>query len=514
MEIKNSLINTKSRKKQIKLNKKMQKKSLKYKNIDITKCSLIEQSLFGPKMFNDKVTKNETNKFLKFNKHLTLLYLFPKSNVNFICNNFRKMFYENPMNKNIFSTIVDNDFDQKFESYNNFHKHNSYGYIGNIKPKSISEYVDYINITIFNFSYNYFGMAFDCVINKNVLQEINKIIDCNIEENSEYRECFMGNKKIVVRYDWNPDIVRASLLSENIIELKCVINDFLNSYLKFEKKKQYSPISLNIYETNYEINDKVPSIMFSHNMHGYTNDHKFENFNVWESFQNKSDKHFKTSICFESYHSNKNVDRSTNIYIYTKSNSKNLFLDSGTMINIYILILHFYKNNEFEKLITNKRNSIFSIYTKKQDKKIYKSYNRFIYECLLYQTLLTDIVPLNDYYINDYLKNASNYQDKISNELFIEYKKIEKYYEDKLSIKNIIETRKVSYISLFIAIISIIIAIIPIIYDNISNNQNKNEIIKINSNLEKTSTNIIENNSKIEDIKEQLNKIVENQKKD
>lgn len=104
------------------------------------------------------------------------------------------MFYENPMNKNIFSTIVDNDFDQKFESYNNFHKHNSYGYIGNIKPKSISEYVDYINITIFNFSYNYFGMAFDCVINKNVLQEINKIIDCNIEENSEYRECFMGNK--------------------------------------------------------------------------------------------------------------------------------------------------------------------------------------------------------------------------------------------------------------------------------------------------------------------------------
>lgn len=513
MEIKNSLLNTKKRKKQIKLNNKMKKKAIKYENIDITKCSNKIQLLFGPKTFEEGTTKNEPKKFLKFNEHLTLLYVFPKSNVNLLCNNFKKMFYENPMKKNIFSTIVDEEFDKHFELYNNLNNRSSHGYIGHIKPKNISDYVDYINLTIFNFSYNYFGVAFDCSINKKILEEINKIIDCDIEDNIEYRKYYIGNKKVLGRYNWNPDIIRENMLSENIIELKCIINDFINYYLAFEKKKKYAPISLNIYETNYEISDRVPSIMLSHNMNGYTIEHKFEDFNIWESFKNKSDEHFKTNVCFESCHSYKSIDRSTNIYIYTKSENRNLFLDCDSLINIYILILHFYKNIEFEELITNKRNSIFTIYTKKLNKKIYISYQNFLKESLLYQTLLTDLVTTNYCYTNDYLKSSSKYQNKISKNLIKEYKKLEKYYENKLSIENIMETRKVSYISLLIAIISIIVAIFPIIYDSITSSKTDKEIIKINSSIDKVNNNIEESNKKTNDIKEQLDKIIDSKKK-
>ena len=94
MEIKNKLVNTKEYKKGIRLNKKMKKKAKKYENVDITKCSFLEQSLYGPINSKDKTTKNDKNKFLKLNKIMTLLYLFPKSDSKNLYNNFKSMFYE------------------------------------------------------------------------------------------------------------------------------------------------------------------------------------------------------------------------------------------------------------------------------------------------------------------------------------------------------------------------------------------------------------------------------------
>lgn len=78
MKIKNELVNTKEYKRGIRLNKKMRKKAKKYENVDITKYSFLEQSLYKPINSKDRTTKNDNNKFLKLNKIMTLLYLFPK----------------------------------------------------------------------------------------------------------------------------------------------------------------------------------------------------------------------------------------------------------------------------------------------------------------------------------------------------------------------------------------------------------------------------------------------------
>ena len=104
MEIKNKLINTKEYKKLLKLNKKMKKKSLKYKNKDINNYTPLEQSLFFSYGSKDLTTKPEKNMFLKINKHLTLLYTFPKSNIDSISASLTKLLYDNPMEKNIFSS--------------------------------------------------------------------------------------------------------------------------------------------------------------------------------------------------------------------------------------------------------------------------------------------------------------------------------------------------------------------------------------------------------------------------
>jgi len=59
--------------------------------------------------------------------------------------------------------------------------------------------------------------------------------------------------------------------------------------------------------------------MMSYDMYGYTNEHKFEKFHVWERFGNKSDEHFETDICFECFHTYDNLDRISNLYIYTET---------------------------------------------------------------------------------------------------------------------------------------------------------------------------------------------------
>lgn len=462
MKIKNELINTKEYKKKTRLNKKMKSKAKKYENININECSPLEQSLFGPCMFKDKTIKNSKNKFIKLNETIILLYLFPKSESDSLCNKFRKMFYENPMEKNIFSTIIDNKFIEIFKSYDNFHNSNSYGHIGHIEPKAILEYVSFIDILAFNFSSNYFGIAFECKLSDNILKELNNTIVCDITDYSEYREYYIGSKKCIGRYDWNPNIIRNNNFNNTMIEIKYIINKFINSYLKFEKKISSVLISLNIYETNYEISDRPPSIMLSHYMYGYTNEHKFEQFSVCEHIQNKGCNYFKTDICFECYQNYENIDRNANIYIYTESDKKNLYLVPESLIDIYITMLHFYKNIELEKLITNERNDIFSIYSKSCSKKIYKSYNKFLNRTLQYKTLLANVVSNNSYFTNEYLKKVSKIQVEKSKTLINDCESFEKYFENKLFIENINETRKVSYISLFIAIISLFVAIISI----------------------------------------------------
>lgn len=136
MEFKSKLINTKDYKRNIKLNKKMKKKAKKYEGKDFSKLSMKEQYLFGPFMNNnDKTTKNDTRRFFKTSKYLTLLYLFPKSGVDNICPKFVKMFVDNPMEKNIFSTIIDSNFESAIKQYNNYSNHNSYTSLGHIQPK-------------------------------------------------------------------------------------------------------------------------------------------------------------------------------------------------------------------------------------------------------------------------------------------------------------------------------------------------------------------------------------------
>ncbi len=139
----------------------MRRKASKYKNKDINECTLLEQSLFFPSRNKDKTTKLDKNKFLKYNKHIILLYTFSKAETEFISSCLMKLFYDNPMKQNIFSTIIDNDYITRIKNFNNYENCQSFGSIGHIYPKKIDKYVDYIQMTIFNFSKNYFGIAFD-----------------------------------------------------------------------------------------------------------------------------------------------------------------------------------------------------------------------------------------------------------------------------------------------------------------------------------------------------------------
>lgn len=257
------------------------------------------------------------------------------------------------------------------------------------------------------------------------------------------------------------------------------------------------PISLNLFETNYEMTDYSPPFFTSHNVYCYTSRNKLEKFSIWEHIPNKSDSFFKTDVCFDCYRISEFADRSSNLYIYTKKDHRNLFITSDSVVNLYVLTLHFYKLCELEDIIIQKRNDIFSIYNH-NNRKIYSSYNKLSKEILKIKTSLSNVAYEDSRHLNDYIKKQIQYYEKKYNELNDESKEFEKYFENKLSIQNIIDTRNMSYISIAIAFISLIIAIVPLIYSNSKEKENaeivtetKNSIEKIDKDLDNIQNELI-----------------------
>lgn len=497
MKFKSKLINTKDYKRNIKLNKKMKKKAQKYEGEDISKLSKKEQYLFGPLMNKyDKTTKNDAHKFFRTSKYITLLYLFPKSEVDNICPKFVKLFMDNPMEESIFSTIIDSDFESAIKQYNNYSNHNSYTRLGHIQPKKIKKYVDIINIISFNFSNNYYGVSFECTINDETFNMLNNILTCDIDDYVRYKEYYVGNQKQVGRYEWNPDILREEEYKNTILEIKCEINNFLNSYLEFEKKTYLAPISLNIYETNYKIEDRTPEILRSFDMYEYTKRHLFQNMPICEFKPNLETKFIKLDVCFGCHKSNKHPDRSNNLIIKIKNNEQKLYLSQEDLINIYINILFFQKIFELENLIAHQRNNIFSVYNKKI--KIYKMYNDFSKNILKYESIISNVSLNNSFYINDFLKKSFSYQEEKREKLLNESKKFEKYFESKLNIESINSTRILSVISIFIALVSVVITLISII----DGNPIEKQIGEINNTITSQTDELKTTNQEINQIKE------------
>lgn len=503
MEFKSKLINTKDYKKNIKLNKKMKKKAKKYERKDVSKLSMKEQCLFGPLLNkNNKTTKNDARKFFRISKYLTLLYLFPKSEADKICPKFVKMFVDNPMEENIFSTIIDSNFESAIKQYDNYSNDNSYTSLGHIQPQKIKKYVEKINIITFNFSNNYYGVSFECIINDDTLNMLNDLLTCDIEDYARYKKYYVGNQKQVGRYEWNPDILREEEYKNTILEIKCEINNFLNYYLEFEKETKLAPISLNIYETNYKIEDRPPAIMRSFDMYEYTQRHLFKNMPVCELKTNSETDFIKLDVCFGCYKSYMHSDRSNNLIIKANNNKQELYFPQDDLINIYINILFFHKIIELEDLIARQRNNIFSVYSNNKRRKIFKMYNVFSKNILKYESTISNVSLNNSFYINDYLKKSFNYQEERKEQLLNESKKFEKYFNSKLNIESINSTRRASIISIIIALASVGIALIPIINDNsiekkIDDNnsiiENKtDELNNTNKNIEQELKNIKE----------------------
>lgn len=501
MEFKSKLINTKEYKKNIKLNKKMKKKAKKYEKKDVSKLTVNEQCLFGPLMNKkDKTTKNDARKFFRTSKYITLLYLFPKSETDNMCPKFIKMFVENPMEKNIFSTIIDSNFERAIKQYNNYSNHNSYTRLGHIQPQKLKKYIDKINIITFNFSNNYYGVSFECHFNDKTLNMLNDLLICDINDYVRYKEYYIGNKKQIGRYEWNPDILRAEEYKNTILEIKCEINNFLNYYLKFENKTNLAPISLNIYETNYKIEDIPPAIIRSFDMYEYSKRNLFKNMPICEFKQNSGTDFINLDVCFGCHKNNSHPDRSNNLIIKAKNNKQELYIIQENLINIYIEILLFHKIFELEELIANQRNNIFLIYNNKKTRKIYKMYNDFSKSILEYESIISNVSLNNHYYKNDYLKKAFSYQEERREQLLNESKKFEKYFDNKLNIESINSTRVISFISIIIALVSIGIALIPIFKEN----NTEKKIDEINETIAKQTDELKNINQKIKEIKKTI----------
>mgnify|MGYP007010040290 FL=1 len=177
IEIKNSLYNSKERKKQNKFNRYIQLKGkIRLKLKKFFPLSENEKIIYEHKYYEKEISKPLDGRYLEYNKRIHLLSVIPKSELNNFYLNYMNLVKKNPSKNSFSRRIVDDRVKNAILSFRN-----SYGgwtVLNEITPQStdLSNIVDYITMYMFNLSDDYVGISFIITLNSNFNIELNKAI--------------------------------------------------------------------------------------------------------------------------------------------------------------------------------------------------------------------------------------------------------------------------------------------------------------------------------------------------
>lgn len=196
IEIKNSLYNSKERKKQNKFNRYIQLKGkIRLKLKKFFPLSENEKIIYEHKYYEKEISKPLDGRYLEYNKRIHLLSVIPKSELNNFYLNYMNLVKKNPSKNSFSRRIVDDRVKNAILSFRN-----SYGgwtVLNEITPQStdLSNIVDYITMYMFNLSDDYVGISFIITLNSNFNIELNKAIIGNVQNEINYIKMYVGNKK-------------------------------------------------------------------------------------------------------------------------------------------------------------------------------------------------------------------------------------------------------------------------------------------------------------------------------
>lgn len=478
MKIKNKYSKSKINKKNIRLNKRLNlKKKFRLLTKKIKPLSKLEEFLYEEQhMSFDKLPIKEEDKYI-FISNILITNVISKNKCNELFNGILNLYKDNPLNGYLGGEIRPDDLKGLILSFSKSENTQHWSRLCSISPKDkeLYKYCDYINISIFEISNDLIAICFNLTMTSNFKEKTEEILTKKVERKQIYTEYKYKNKKSFGISHPRLDSIRNSDYEDFILEIKDRFNKLFQKYLPLELDyKNKPPISLNVYQTNYDLEKDKSDFLSSLNF--------VDSFHFLESIKDKvcirkkekGDTFVDTKMWY-SISIDNNIDRSNSVYYYVENKEQRIICTSEEFINILLLTNAFYELEEMVNYISNERIKLYNC-SYKRIRKNFKQYELLNKNMHYYRMLFNNFNCYKHIYNDNYiLKGFDNLIDKY-NKLYKQYEELTNEYSFRMNINN----SKSAY---NLAILSIIVAIFAVILTIYFENRNVNNINKNNNEI-------------------------------
>ena len=302
--------------------------------------------------------------------------------------------------------------------------------------------------------------------------ELNKAIIGNVQNEINYIKMYVGNKKRISYSQQSKEIIRKNKIETILLEVKMRVYEFLRQYINLPILNGYAPICLEEYITNYKKGDN-DYFLRSYDFYSFSFDREYKEIPI--IINTKEEQLFKNIDMYFECGYEKKINRSARILIEYNNEEKDNFFEYPDFIPIYMNIIYFYFNIEYNEILAKKRD-ILNLILKNKNEDIYSKYIEINKEISYYEGILSSISIkyYNDLYVNKDIKSTFNYQKSRYKYLYNKNKKIDQEFNNYIATKSSKDSLHLSKVSIWIAIISLIVTMLFSILSYVDSKKEEN----------------------------------------
>ena len=460
MKIKNKFSRQKVDRKKLFENKIINvKKKIRLKTSKIIPLSDMEKFLYTD--FKDdyfeKNTKIPEEKYIRIND-IFLLNVIDKKDCKQLYAGLINLYKDNYLKGYLGGELRVKELKKCIYDYGSLSNYNRWTKVVDLSPKDkeLLKLCDFIQVSIFEISKELIGIVFDLKVNETFNLEINEIFNENVEIKMEYEKIRSRKSYVYSKGKTSVTETRKSDYENYILEFKYRFNKLFSKYLPLQLRyTSKAPISINIYQTNFNVKDRKEKFYTSLGILDDFSARECKDINTCIRGKGKSDTFIKTTMWYNIMIERNKIDRSNNVLFYIEDPKYTIIHSSSDFVNMFIATLSFYLLDEMQEDLTMDKNELYNCKSGNV-KKNYKQYEKLNLNYHKYSSIFNGFDIHRIEYQDEYLKKGFEH----IKELYVEYNEqldeIKKEYEFRTSINNIKSTYILSTISVIIAIIALI----------------------------------------------------------
>lgn len=461
MKIKNKYTKQKIDKKEQLINRWINtKKYIRLKTQKIVKLSKKEDWLYNRNLlYKNGIPKIEDDKYI-YLKNIMMINYITKNNCNKLYKGIINLYGNNPLRGFVGGGFNPKKLKKAIDDFSYSNNSERWMRLCEISPKEniLYEYINYIDISIFEASNDMIGIIFNLHLTNFAQDKLLEIMNEDVVVKPVYSIYKYKKRRNISITELSSESIRNNDYENILLEIKDRCNKLFHKYIPLELEyNNNAPISLDIYQTNYDIKNSESRFLNSLDFYSTSIQEKDE-ISVCVREKNKSDDFIKTKMYYEISLKKDNINRSNNIFYYIDNKKLSIISGGSEYVNMALITIAFYELEEMIKDISMERNRLFST----NQGKFKKTYSQF---CILnnkihrYRMIYNGIKEHYFEYSDDYLKRGLENLKRRYKEYYNQYKELDKEYQFRMNINNSRSSYNFSKVSIIIAILALLLTI-------------------------------------------------------